>query len=588
MQFPRVFLAACLLAAGAVLATAAPAWAATRTVCAMGCDFTTIAAAVAGSAAGDTISIGAGTYPEHSILVNKPLIIVGAGTGVTIVDGQNLTNYALAGVFNVRAPAAGAGVISISGLTVVNAGKTSALPTAVGFAMSVSSPQAATAITSITFDDIEIVGTGARDYGIYATGGRISNANHALRQVPTLTVSNSTISGTNFNGIGADAWNADFLVEDNALTESTSSTSAILIMNEYTEFRMTAPNTIRGNTSVGRLVSLRNDVGPTFGGYDSLTVTGNTITGLTGTDFGIQVATNAVSNAAFSRIGTATITGNAITGDGIALGTRGVLVRGLVENAIVHENDISGVGTGISVILDQGQGAVSVLANRNRLFADNVGLGNATTAVVDANDNWWGCVAGPTSGNGYCAPAENTGAGTLDTTRWISAMASAASPVLAAGASTTVTGEFGELNTGVAIVLPAFFVGLDVEFTVDSGSVVPAVAVLDPALSASTTYTAPAVGPDEVRVAVDRADFPGAPAIGPNLHYGSLVVRGEPIPIAITVTALGPGAGGPTLANSGGTVSVPWATAGFGAIAIGTLLVLWSANRPRGRHLLSR
>ena len=72
----------------------------------------------------------------------------------------------------------------------------------VAFAISVSSPQAATAITSITFDDLEIIGTGARDYGIYATGGRISNANHALRQVPTLTVADSTISGTNFNGIG--------------------------------------------------------------------------------------------------------------------------------------------------------------------------------------------------------------------------------------------------------------------------------------------------------------------------------------------------------------------------------------------------
>ena len=118
-----------------------------------------------------------------------------------------------------------------------------------------------------------------------------------------------------------------------------------------------------------------------------------------------------------------------------------MLIRGLVENALVHENDITGVGTGISVILDQGQGAVAVAANRNRLFADNVGLGNATGATVDANDNWWGCVAGPTSGDGYCAPAQNTGAGTIDTTRWISAVASAASPVLAPGGSTTVTGD---------------------------------------------------------------------------------------------------------------------------------------------------
>ena len=290
-------------------------------------------------------------------------------------------------------------------------------------------------------------------------------------------------------------------------------------------------------------MSLRNDVGSTFGGYDSVTVTDNTITGLDrvrlrdpGGDQRRQqrgLLTDRLGDDHRQHDHRATD----------RAGTRGVLVRGLVENALVQENDITGVGTGIAVTIDQGQGAVSVLANRNRLFADNVGLGNATAAVVDANDNWWGCVAGPTSGNGYCAPAQNTGAGTVDTTRWISAVASAASPVLAAGASTAVTGEFGELNTGGPIALPAFFIGLDVEFSADSGSVVPASAVLDPALTASTTYTAPAVGPDEVRVAFDRADFAGRRPSGPNLHYGSLVVLGEPIPIAITVTAA-PAAGG--------------------------------------------
>jgi hypothetical protein len=586
VQFVRAIAVGVVLAVGTALFAATPAWAATRTVCAIGCDFTTITAAVAAAVAGDTISIGAGTYPEHSILITKPLTIVGAGTGATIVDGQNLTNYALAGVFNVRAPAAGAGTISVSDLTIVNAGKTSALPTAVGFAISVSSPQAATAITAITFDGIEIVGTGARDYGIYATGGRISNANHALRQVPPLTVTGSTISGTNFNGIGSDAWNADLLIEGNTLAESTAGTSAILIMNEYTEFRMTAGNVIRGNTSAGRLVSLRNDVGSIYGGYDSVTVTDNTIFGLTVADFGIQVGTNAVSNAAFSRIGTATVTGNTITGDGTSTGTSGVLIRGLVENALIHENDIIGVGTGISVILDQAQGAVSVLANRNRLFADNVGLGNATAAVVDANDNWWGCVSGPTSGIGYCAPADNTGVGTVDTTRWISAVASALSTVLAPGGSTTVTGTFGALNTGGAVVLPAFFDGLDVQFSADSGSVLPASGALDPAYSASTTYTAPVVGPDEVRVAIDRADFQGAPAIGPNLHFGSAVVLGEPIPIAITVTAA-PAAGGPALAVSGTSDSAPWAVGALGAIVLGSLFV-WASARPtrRGRHAL--
>jgi len=52
----------------------------TRTVCASGCDFTTIQAAVNAATAGDTINVGAGTYTEN-VTINKRLIIDGAGSG---------------------------------------------------------------------------------------------------------------------------------------------------------------------------------------------------------------------------------------------------------------------------------------------------------------------------------------------------------------------------------------------------------------------------------------------------------------------------------------------------------------------------
>ncbi len=542
MRVSRSLAGATIVALGAVLFGATPASAATNTVCAAGCDYSTITAAVSAAAAGDTISIEAGTYPENSILVDKPLTLVGAGAGETIVDGENLTNYARAGVFNVRVPATGTGAITISGLTITNAGRTGTGTTKFGISM--SSPQAATSISAVTFDDIEIVGIGNRDYGIYATGGQVSAANPVPRQVPPLTVSNSTISGTAYNGVGADTWNGDLLIANNELSESTTNTSAVLIMNEYTAGRMTGANVIRDNTSTGRLVSLRNDVGPSYGGYDSFTATNNTITGLTVFDFGIQVATNATSDAAFSRIGTATITGNTITGDGFATGTRGVLIRGLVENSYVNENNITGVGVGILAFRDRGQGAEKVEANRNRLFANELGIENRdTAATVDANDNWWGCTEGPSPvalpsdlpANEYCSPKKNTGTGTVTTDRWISALASAASPVLPSGTSTTVTGQFGALNDGTTVTLPAFFEGLDVAFEADNGSVAPSTGVLDPALASATTYTAAAVGSDEVRVTIDRADFPGAPAGGTRLHYGIPVVLGEPIPVAIAV-----------------------------------------------------
>jgi hypothetical protein len=74
----------CLLA----LAWPAVARAATISVCASGCDQTSVAAAVAAAAGGDTIVIAAGTYAANiEIPANLVLTLQGAGAGVTNLDG---------------------------------------------------------------------------------------------------------------------------------------------------------------------------------------------------------------------------------------------------------------------------------------------------------------------------------------------------------------------------------------------------------------------------------------------------------------------------------------------------------------------
>ncbi len=60
--------------------------AATLTVCARGCDHTTVAAALAASADGDTVLVGAGTYTE-TLILDRAVRLRGVNSEATIIDG---------------------------------------------------------------------------------------------------------------------------------------------------------------------------------------------------------------------------------------------------------------------------------------------------------------------------------------------------------------------------------------------------------------------------------------------------------------------------------------------------------------------
>jgi hypothetical protein len=71
---------------GTAVSSAPSAAAATITVCASGCDFTTIQAAVTAASGGDTITVAAGTYDE-TVTIDKSLTIDGAQEGVSAATG---------------------------------------------------------------------------------------------------------------------------------------------------------------------------------------------------------------------------------------------------------------------------------------------------------------------------------------------------------------------------------------------------------------------------------------------------------------------------------------------------------------------
>jgi parallel beta-helix repeat protein len=80
-----------------------------------GC-YSTIQAAVAAAGNNDTITIGAGTYKE-GVIVNKPVSLLGAGPGQSIIDATNFPNGILLDGYNNP----GLDDVIVSGLTVKNA-----------------------------------------------------------------------------------------------------------------------------------------------------------------------------------------------------------------------------------------------------------------------------------------------------------------------------------------------------------------------------------------------------------------------------------------------------------------------------------
>lgn len=603
------------------LGFAGPAGAATLEVCPSGCTYTSVQAAVTAASAGDTIDVGAGTYTEFGIVIDKPLTIKGAGDS-TILDGGGGSIGSTPGIFRILpgVDSKGEGAITISDMLLRNTSKNTSASTY--FAVSIGVKQLTTGITGITLDELTIEGTNDSakpDYGVYADSG-FSAANPVDREAPPLTITNSEISGTRYNNIGVDSWVGTVDITNNQLHESTGGSSALLVFNEYTPNQITPQVTIQNNTSTGRLIYIRNiDFNATLasrGGFKNVSITDNEITGLAGTDAGILVSTNSPDGAPPTRMGTVDVMDNSIRGDGTSTGTTGVQISGYVEDATIDDNNIVGVGNGIGVATIKNQNPVAVSAQHNRLFANLNGLSNSSSADVAATENWWGCQDGPASASTYCSTALNTGGGSIDTSTWVVTTASLGASSVPTNGTTDVDTNLATLNTGDAVTLPSFFTGLAAAFDADSGSVDPGSTTLDGNQAASGTYTAPGTaGSDVVTVTLDREEFPGAPeAQGASAaSYAAPVITGEPVELPLTVTAVitpdpdddgddddtdgdddgAVGGGGSdrdgTLPDTGSDVSSWQLALAIMMIALGTALATMAGRRSPtvGRHRLA-
>ncbi len=169
----------------------------TITVCASGCDYTTIQTAInaASTNNGDTINVTAATHTEAGIVVNKSVTITGEGASSTIVQAHTSEGAASDRVFAID----GGATVTIQDMTIRH-GKTTGSPAQGGgvYNSGALTLQRVTVIANLANGDLGAPGGAAEGGGVYNDG--------------SLTVLNSTISdntaqGGNGGSSGADGGN---------------------------------------------------------------------------------------------------------------------------------------------------------------------------------------------------------------------------------------------------------------------------------------------------------------------------------------------------------------------------------------------
>jgi hypothetical protein len=335
---------------------------ATLTVCASGCSSTSIQGAIVGATAGDTISVGAGTYIETGqIVIAQNLTIVGAGAGATTINPAGNTS--------------GSYYDDSSAWILVDAGVTFNL-------------------SGVTLD---------------GTGRMIANA---LLSHGSGTISNNVIENIGYNESGPDYDGAGIALYGATMTVSSNTFSDIGREGVFAAFLSTA--TITGNTYTGKGNGNWLDYAFEIGRNSTATISGNTVTGNTGvatvdgsTSAGIIVDT--YYNVAGPTT-SATITNNTITGnyDGVVVG----YVGSDQSVVVAHNNNLSdNSDTGIfstNPVVDATDNWWGSASGPYNATANPSGAGSAVTAnILDAN--WCTTMTCPSSPSSPPSSSATTG-----------------------------------------------------------------------------------------------------------------------------------------------------------------------------------
>jgi len=420
-------VAACL--AGAASASAS------SLVCNSGCFFTSIQAAINAAHPGATITVGAGSYYEN-VVVNKSVTLRGAGTTSVIYPATSMP--ICAGGSLCGGSASNIILVQADNVTITN------------FWLKGDNPNVTSGVV-VGGEDIE------------ARNGIITN--HELGVYNNLTVSKVKVTGVYLRGLYASSggtFNFNHDTVENVQGEATSIAmfnfggSGVMASNNVTK----ANDALSANWSTGtqflhNVISksgsgVHTDNNGGFGGVADL-IQSNTVRECNVNGYGIFVFAPYVSaNVESNRISGCSVGlsayGSAVSGQGPTFsknfvngtgaqttnnaGTYGAylttdqlgfehgdLTATLSGNTFLHFNTGMFVTQTTPTPGQSAGGQATVTASPNNSFQGNgTGANGDTGTAVNAQNDWWGCAAGPNMGGGC-----NTAVGTVTFTPWLTA-----------------------------------------------------------------------------------------------------------------------------------------------------------------------
>jgi parallel beta-helix repeat protein len=360
----------------AVALTAATARAADVTVCASGCDDTTIQAAIDASTThdGDRIDVGAGNYPG-SVTVTKRLWLAGVDAGLNI-SARTGPESVLTGSTDIDIQADG---VRIDGFTIGDGTDT---------------------------DHVKIHAD--HHSNLWIRSNVIRGGYRGVWLVDcaaTLIERNSFVDNNDSADTGAHAgvWADD-------------STGIRVVQNAFSGNDSTAINTPGLTNSVIRENTSTNDATmAVLVGGNHVDISRNSGTGFTGSAIflgldndGVWVTDNTLSQGGAPS--TAGLRLSSAFGDGANLP---------MTNVHLIDNDISGFKYGLRAADDSGQAVgADVDAHLDAFHGNQFAISNEGTGNIDAEHDWFGCPLGAGTG---CDPVTITGSGNVDHTNPLTA-----------------------------------------------------------------------------------------------------------------------------------------------------------------------